>query len=69
MKNPGQLLEDESGNKYIAYNKEQSPAFVQVKKLLVHHMSADFKYQTDEKGKRIIGLKAIDKLKLIGYTD
>lgn len=69
MKNPGQLLQDAEGNKFIAYNKEQHASFSQIKKLLVHHMTDDFKPKTDKEGKRIVGLKAIDKLKLIGYTD
>lgn len=69
MKNPGKLLADESGNKYIAYNKEQERAIMQSYKILVHYLTPDFKAVLNDDGKPKKGLKAFDKLTVIGFVD
>lgn len=66
--NPGLLLEIEGGGKAISYHKEQLKEFVDLKKQFIHYI--DDNYQPIMiNGKPKTGLKANDKLKVIGRID
>lgn len=66
--NPGLLLEVEGGGKAIAHHKEQREEFVKLKKQFIHYLDNDFNtIMIDNKPKT--GLKANDKLKIIGRVD
>jgi hypothetical protein len=70
---PGYYVQykDKAGNiqKAIAYKDEQSPEFVKVKKVFIRLIDDRFQFKTDEKGKKIVALKAETDLKIIGFTD
>lgn len=73
--NPGKIVtwqNTKGETKYgIAYSKEQAAAFTNVKKVFVRHVLEDFttKETDPESGKNVIGLVAMEKLKVIGYVD
>ncbi|WP_026463497.1 hypothetical protein [Adhaeribacter aquaticus] len=69
MKNPGKLLMDSEGNKYIAYNAKQHKSFADIGKVHVCYLEPNMKPKKDAEGKMIVGLKAIDKLTVIGFVD
>ncbi len=68
-KNSGLMLQIEGGGKAIAYHREQEPQFKELKKHFIHYLNDDFTPVLDDAGKEKTGLKASDKLKIIGYTD
>lgn len=71
--NPGKLVKwtNKDGQEClgIAYNKEQAPEFIKVKKVFVRHIDKSYQLLKDADGKRIVGLYAADKLNVIGYVD
>lgn len=68
-KNPEYLCSIEGGGKCIAYHKEQTPEFKNLKKHFVHFMTDDMHPVIGDDGKPKTGLKSSDKLRIIGYTD
>ena len=61
------LLDDNT--KTIAYHYEQEPAFIQARKVYIHHLNEKLKSVVDSSGKEVVGLKSIDKLTQIGKVD
>lgn len=68
-RNRGSLYQDAEGNKYIAYLKEQHNSFAQKRKALVHHVDDKFQPKLNADGKRLVGLKSMEKLMHIGFVD
>jgi len=65
----GVLYQIKDGGKAISYNCEQEHQFVDLNKRYVHFLNDDFTELLNEDGKQKSGLKSLDKLTLIGYTD
>lgn len=55
--------------KAIAYQYEQAVEFSKVKKVFIRYVDDDMMPQKDENGKKIVGLKDVEKLTVIGFVD
>lgn len=60
MRNPGYIYETDKGETAVSIHREQTQQFFDLKKVLVHII---------RDGKDVKVLKAIDKLKFIGFQD
>lgn len=69
MKNPGYLLQIDGGGKAASYHGEQRPEFEAIGKVLIHYLDEQFLPILNADGKPKTGLKAKEKLLMIGYTD
>lgn len=68
-KQPGYVFAIEGGGKAIALHHEQNEQFKALRKYYCHFMNDDYTPVLGEDGLPKKGLKAAEKLKLIGYTD
>ena len=68
-KGPGFYWKVEGGGKAISYNAEQRPEFEKLRKYFIHYLDDKYQPVLDDQGKEKTGLKAGDKLTLIGYVD
>lgn len=71
MKNPGKIVtftEEGQTRKAIAYDREQSPEIKNYKKVYLHYLNDDLTPKM-ENGKKVVGLKSPDQLKVIGFVD
>lgn len=69
MRKPGYMFSVDTGGKAIGYHYEQNTAFMALNKVFVHFLNDDFTPVLDEQGKPKTGLKSVDKLTVIGFTD
>ncbi len=65
----GYLWEIEGGGKAASYHKEQRTQFEAVGKIFIHYLDTNLEPILNERGEPKTGLKAKEKLFLIGYTD
>lgn len=68
---PGIIYETDKGDFALAVNKEQHENFEKVNKVYVH-LFTDLMCtipKLDESGKKVMVLKSVDKLKMIGFSD
>jgi hypothetical protein len=72
MKKPGKIVSfiDKEGitRKAVAYDHEQSECLRKYKKVYLHYMNDDLTPKMDN-GKKVVGFKAPDQLKIIGFVD
>jgi hypothetical protein len=71
MKHPGIIYKTDKNEFAIAYNKEQRNEFEALNKVLVHVFVDEHCTQPkyDEEGKKVVVLKSVDKLSMIGFND